>query len=337
MKFIDEAIIWVEAGKGGDGCSSFRREKYIPKGGPDGGNGGDGGSVIIEADPQLNTLVDFRHARRYKAKSGQPGMGRQRTGSSGDDLIVKVPTGTIVFDTKTQECLGDLTRAGERLCVARGGRHGIGNMHFKSSTNRAPERFTKGTLGEIRELKLELKVLADVGLVGCPNAGKSTLIRAVSNATPRVADYPFTTLIPNLGVVSLGPADSFVMADVPGLIEGAAEGAGLGTRFLKHLSRTQLLLHVVDCDPEGEESPEQQVRMIADELARFDAKLAQLPRWLVVNKSDKLPSSDHEAFLESLTETLDWAGPIYLISAATREGTEALCKAIGQTIDDSKS
>lgn len=327
MKFVDEASISVIAGDGGDGCVSFRREKYVPKGGPDGGDGGRGGSVYLEADAGLNTLADFRHSRRFAAERGENGAGRQCTGKSGSDLTIPVPVGVTVQDAETGETIGDLTQSGERLLVAQGGRGGLGNIHFKSSTNRAPRRATSGTPGERRRLELELRVLADVGLLGMPNAGKSTLIRAVSAAKPRVADYPFTTLHPNLGVVRVEATRSFVMADIPGLIEGAAEGAGLGVRFLKHLSRTGLLLHVVDVAPhEGAQSPAEQVRAVEQELERFSAELAGKPRWLVLNKIDLIDAKQREDAVEAITRALDWQAPVYAVSAASGEGTQRLAQ-----------
>jgi len=286
MKFVDEATIRVEAGKGGHGCLSFRREKYIPRGGPDGGDGGDGGAVFLVADNSVNTLVEFRYKRLLRAKNGQPGMGRERTGKSGEDLEVPVPLGTIVYDVDTDERIGELTESGQRLCVAKEGAHGLGNTRFKSSTNRAPRKTSEGSLGDQRNLRLELKLLADVGLLGLPNAGKSTLISAVSNATPKIADYPFTTLHPNLGVVRVGEFQSFVIADIPGLIEGAGQGAGLGVQFLKHLSRTQLLLHIIDVAPMDETDPVVAVDTIVKELEQFSPELAKKERWLVLNKID---------------------------------------------------
>ncbi|MCB1749509.1 MAG: GTPase ObgE [Gammaproteobacteria bacterium] len=324
MKFVDEATIMVEAGKGGDGCLSFRREKYIPRGGPDGGDGGDGGSVWLEVDPGLNTLIDFRYKRRFRARNGQPGMGRERSGKSADDLVVRVPAGTSVYDTETGELIGDLVGETTRLKVAQGGFHGIGNARFKSSINRAPRQTTPGSAGEARELRLELKLLADVGLLGLPNAGKSTLIRAVSAARPKVADYPFTTLVPNLGVVRLGTEQSFVIADIPGIIEGAAEGAGLGLRFLKHLERTRLLLHLIDVsgfDPERD--PLSDFATISSELEHHDPALAARPRWLVLNKIDAAPAAAVEAIAAQLDDA-GWSGPLYRISAATGAGCEAL-------------
>jgi GTP-binding protein len=309
---------------------SVRREKYIPKGGPDGGDGGDGGSVWLEADPGLNTLADFRHARLFQARNGQPGQGRQRTGRSAEDVVVAVPLGTIVRNVETGETIGDLTQPGERLLVARGGTGGKGNIHFKSSVNRTPRQHTEGTPGEARELDLELRVLADVGLLGFPNAGKSTLIAAVSRARPRVADYPFTTLHPNLGVVRLEPGRSFVIADIPGLIEGASEGAGLGHRFLRHLRRTGLLLHLVEIRPPDGTDPATQVRALERELARFDRSLADKPRWLVVTKIDQLPEDRRIAEAERLVADLQWTAPWFAISAVSGQGVEPLTGAIGR-------
>src|SRR5690625_3351841 len=314
MKFVDEVTIRVMAGDGGAGSSSFRREKFVPKGGPDGGDGGAGGDVWLEADEGLNTLADFRHTRRFAAERGESGMGRQRTGKSGKPLTVKVPIGTLVWDCGTEELIGDLVEHGQRLQVAQGGRGGLGNIHFKSSVNRAPRKTTPGTPGERRELRLELKVLADVGLLGMPNAGKSTLIRAISAARPKVADYPFTTLHPNLGVVHAGQGRSFVVADIPGLIEGAAEGAGLGVRFLKHLSRTRLLLHVVDAVPLDERDPLDDVRSVYTELQRFSPDLAARERWLVLNKLDLLPEDERAEHARQLVERLSWEGPVFEIS-----------------------
>ncbi len=324
MKFVDEATIRVAAGDGGNGCVGFRREKYIPKGGPDGGDGGDGGSVYLLADSGLNTLADFRFQRDYRAQRGQNGMGSDCTGRKGEDKVVKVPIGTVVRDAETGELIGDLVDDGQRLLVAKGGVHGLGNARFKSSTNRAPRQNTPGTLGEVRQLALEMTVLADVGLLGLPNAGKSTLISVVSAARPKVADYPFTTLYPNLGVVSPEPHRSFVIADIPGVIEGAAEGAGLGIQFLKHLSRTRLLLHLVDVVPMDEHDPADDVRTIEQELAKFSAELAGRPRWLVLNKIDVLPGDEREARCDAIVKALDWRAPVYRISAVQREGTEAL-------------
>lgn len=329
MKFIDEATITVEAGKGGNGCVSFRREKYIPKGGPDGGDGGDGGSIYLVADNDLNTLADFRFKRSYKAENGQPGTSKNCTGKGGNDLHVKVPVGTLVHDTETQELIGDLDKVGKVLKVVQGGFHGLGNTRFKSSVNRAPRQSTPGTPGERRILALELQVLADVGLLGMPNAGKSTFIRSVSAAKPKVADYPFTTLHPNLGVVRMDEHKSFVIADIPGLIEGAAEGAGLGIQFLKHLSRTGLLLHIVDVAPMDEQtSPAQEVKKIEIELAKFSDKLANQPRWLVLNKLDLLPEDQQEIVCQKIIDELDWQEAYFKISAISANGTKELCSAI---------
>lgn len=323
--FADEVIISVEAGDGGSGCVSFRREKFIPRGGPDGGDGGDGGSVFLVADAGTNTLVDFRHKRKYRAERGRDGMGRNRTGRSGADLLVPVPLGTRVLDEETGEVIGELLRDGERLLVAQGGFHGIGNARFKSSTNRAPRRSTPGTPGERRLLRLELMLLADVGLLGLPNAGKSSLIRKVSSARPKVGDYPFTTLHPTLGVVKLGQDQSFVVADIPGIIQGAAEGAGLGVRFLKHLRRTRLLLHLVDvAPPDAPVDLALQVRDIERELAAFDADLFRKERWLVLNKRDLLSVEEFERRRLVIIERLGWYGPIFGISAVTGEGTHEL-------------
>ena len=325
MKFVDEVTIRVAAGNGGGGCLSFRREKYIPKGGPDGGDGGDGGSVWLEADAHLNTLVDYRYNRQFKARNGQPGMGRNRTGKGSDDLVLAVPVGTVAADLDSQEIIGDLVEPGQRLLVAKGGEGGLGNTRFKSSTNRAPRRTTPGTPGDQRELQLELKLLADVGLVGMPNAGKSTLIRAVSAARPKVADYPFTTLHPNLGVVRVGPLRSFVMADIPGLIEGAADGAGLGIRFLKHLSRTRLLLHLVDMSPYSDSGdPAADFSAVEAELRKFSEDLSGAPRWLVLNKLDLLPEADREERIDGLLAGLSWDGPVFRISALSADGTQHL-------------
>jgi GTP-binding protein len=325
MKFVDEATIEVEAGDGGNGVATFRREKFIPRGGPDGGDGGDGGSVWLVADENLNTLVDFRYRRSHRAERGENGKGRQMYGRKGGDLHVRVPPGTRVSDADTGELLGELVRHGQTLLVARGGRRGIGNVHFKSSTNRAPRQFTHGTPGERRALHLELLLLADVGLLGMPNAGKSSLIARISSARPKIADYPFTTLYPNLGVVRVDHERSFVIADVPGLIEGAAEGAGLGVRFLKHLSRTRLLLHLVDIaqlDPAAD--PAADVRGILRELEKFGGDLAGRERWLVLNKVDLLPADELAARRQLLLDELQWDGPIHCVSALSGEGTQAL-------------
>lgn len=324
MKFVDEASITVVAGKGGPGSASFRREKYIPKGGPDGGNGGNGGSVWLEGNSGLNTLADFRHARHFKARNGEPGAGKDRTGKSADDIVIRVPLGTIVIAQETGEKIGEVTAHEQRMLVARGGEGGRGNINFKSSVNRAPRQFTPGTPGEERKLFLELKVLADVGLLGFPNAGKSTLISAVSAARPKVADYPFTTLHPNLGVVSIEPGRSFVIADIPGIIEGAAGGAGLGIQFLKHLQRTRLLLHLVDIAPLEGGNPAEQVRKLELELERFDAELAQRERWLVITKTDQLDPEAADAACREIIADLDWQGPWFAISAVARQGLDEL-------------
>ena len=328
MKFVDEAVIKVMAGDGGNGCISFRREKFIPFGGPDGGDGGGGGSVWLIADEGLNTLIDFRHQRSFKAQRGQNGMGSQMYGKGGEDTVVRVPIGTVITNVDTDEIIGDLTRHGQRLLVAQGGKGGLGNIHFKSSVNRAPRKATPGVPGEVRELKLELKLLADVGLLGFPNAGKSTFIRAVSAATPRVADYPFTTLHPNLGVVSLGTDQSFVIADIPGLIEGAADGAGLGIQFLRHVSRTRLLLHLVDIAPLDGTDPAEQVRAIEQELLKFDPELLERPRWLVLNKADVLPEEERDARAAAIVQQLGWTQPWFLVSAIARDNTLAVCQKV---------
>lgn len=334
MKFVDEVTIRVEAGDGGNGCVSFRREKFIPFGGPDGGDGGDGGSVHLRADAHLNTLVDYRHSRLFRAERGRNGAGRNRTGASGADLFIDVPVGTLIHDADTGELIGDLTTPAQTVRVARGGFHGIGNARYKSSTNRAPRQSKPGTPGEQRSLRLELKLLADVGLVGMPNAGKSTLISAVSAARPKIADYPFTTLYPQLGVVSVGPTQSFVMADIPGLIEGAAEGAGLGVRFLKHLARTRLLLHLVDVSPYSDSTdPVADVQAIERELAQFNPALAQRERWLVLTKLDLLPESERESHRASLVQALDWQGPVFAISATEHFGTRELTQAVMQRLE----
>lgn len=324
MKFVDEATISVEAGKGGNGCLSFRREKYIPKGGPDGGDGGDGGSIILEANDAINTLIDYRYQRQYKARSGESGRGRNCTGAKGEDLVLQVPVGTTVFDIDTQEVLGDLTAEREQLVVAQGGFHGLGNTRFKSSTNRAPRQTTKGSDGEQRNIRLELQVLADVGLLGLPNAGKSTLIRSISAAKPKVANYPFTTLVPNLGVVRVQEHRSFVVADIPGLIKGAAEGAGLGIRFLKHLVRTRLLLHVVDMAPFDATDPLDAVNEIVAELENFSPTLAGRERWLVLNKLDLLPEEQRDEVCQKLVCEMPDGMPIYRVSAINREGLDRL-------------
>ncbi len=328
MKFVDEAEIHVAAGKGGNGCLSFRREKYIEFGGPDGGDGGAGGSVLLHAAPGLNTLVDFRFQPRYRAESGRAGAGRNRTGGNGADLRIDVPPGTGVFDAGTGELIADLGKVGETVVAAKGGRPGLGNTRFKSSINRAPRKTTEGSPGEARALRLQMRLIADVGLLGLPNAGKSTLIRAVSAARPKVADYPFTTLIPNLGVVRLGPGRSFVMADMPGLIEGAAAGTGLGIRFLKHLSRARLLLHLVDVLPADGGDPVRNARAIIGEVESFSAALAAKDRWLVLSKVDLLPENAVDELEARLRAALDWRGEIFRISALGGAGCDVLCEAL---------
>ncbi|MEM9056439.1 MAG: Obg family GTPase CgtA [Pseudomonadota bacterium] len=335
MKFVDEATLRVHAGNGGNGCMSFRREKYIPFGGPDGGDGGRGGDVYLVADGGLNTLSDFRVVRTYRAEHGEGGKGRNCTGAAGDDLAIAVPVGTVITDLDTAEQLGDLTEKGQRLLVARGGAPGVGNTRFKSSTNRAPRQFTPGEPGEKRHLGLEMKLMADVGLLGMPNAGKSTLIRSLSSAKPKVADYPFTTLHPNLGVVSVGRHRSFVMADIPGLIEGAAEGAGLGIRFLKHLQRTRLLLHLVDVAPmEPDRSPAEDARKIVAELERFSPELAARERWLVLNKLDLVPAEDADALCEAIVAELAWDGPCFRVAGLAGRGTEPLAQAVMTRLEE---
>ena len=336
MKLVDEVEITVTAGNGGNGCIAFRREKFIPLGGPNGGDGGTGGDVWVQADENLNTLVDFRHETRFKAQRGENGMGSQMYGKAGEDKTIVVPVGTVVHNLDTDEIIGDLTENGQRLLVARGGLGGLGNMHFKSSVNRTPRRATSGTEGETRGLRMELKLLADVGLLGFPNAGKSTFVRAVSAATPKVADYPFTTLYPNLGVVSVEPGRSFVIADIPGLIEGAADGAGLGSLFLRHVQRTRLLLHLVDIAPmEGgiEATPAEQVRAIEHELRKYDPAMLEKPRWLVLNKADLMFEDEAKAMAESIVAELGWTQPWYLVSAIGREGTRPMMLAV-QTFFD---
>lgn len=333
MKFVDEAEIRVEAGNGGKGCLSFRREKYIERGGPDGGDGGDGGSVYMQADSSLNTLVDFRFQPLYRAQNGQPGQGRNCTGRGGDDLLIKVPLGTTVIDVNTEEIIADLNVPDQPIMVAKGGFHGMGNTRFKSSTNRAPRKTTTGSEGEGRKLQLQLRLVADVGLLGFPNAGKSTLIRSVSAATPKVADYPFTTLVPNLGVISMGMERSFVMADIPGLIEGASEGAGLGFRFLKHLSRTRLLLHMVDALPADNSNPVDNAEQIITELEKFSPTLAQKERWLVINKVDLLDDELLSQLKQDLRERLAWEGEIYEISALNKQGCKDLCEELMGSIE----
>ncbi|HEV8017435.1 MAG TPA: GTPase ObgE [Steroidobacteraceae bacterium] len=335
MKFVDEARARVQAGNGGRGSSSFRREKFVPFGGPDGGDGGHGGSVYLRAVSGINTLADFRIARTFRATHGEPGGGNDCSGRGGEDLHIPVPVGTVVRDADTHEELGDLTRNGEELLVARGGKGGWGNQRFKSSTNRSPRQFGPGLPGEKRSLELELRVIADVGLLGLPNAGKSTLIRAVSAARPKVADYPFTTLHPNLGVVAVGEHRSFVMADIPGLIEGAAEGAGLGIRFLRHLQRTRLLLHLVDIAPlDPAADPVRDARAVVAELRKFNRELAAKPRWLVLNKRDLVPTTEAERRARDIVRRLRWRGPHFLISGATGQGTKQLCQAVMRLLDE---
>src|SRR5699024_6231122 len=334
MKFVDEVSIVVKAGDGGNGCMSFRREKFLEFGGPDGGDGGDGGSIYMEADVNLNTLVDYRYTRRFNAQRGENGRGSNQTGAGGEDLILKVPVGTTIIDADTQEVIADLTEEGQRTIVAQGGWHGLGNTRFKSSTNRAPRQTSNGKPGELRNLKLELKVLADVGLLGLPNAGKSSLIRSVSAAKPKVADYPFTTLIPNLGVVSVGRFNSFVIADIPGVIEGAAQGVGLGVRFLKHLTRNRLLLHIVDIAPIDYSDPAAGAQVIVDEIEAFSPSLAERERWLVLNKIDQLLPDEREERKQAVTDQLGWTGPVFMISALDGEGTKELTHSIMRYLDE---
>jgi len=325
MKFVDEATILVVAGDGGNGCVSFRREKYIPRGGPDGGDGGDGGDVYLIADENLNTLIDYRFEKSFRAERGQNGQSRDCTGKRGKDIEVKVPVGTRVIDQGTGETLGDMTRHGQKLMVGKGGWHGLGNTRFKSSVNRSPRQKTMGTPGEKRDLQLELMLLADVGMLGLPNAGKSTFIRAVSAAKPKVADYPFTTLVPSLGVVRMDSEQSFVVADIPGLIEGAADGAGLGIRFLKHLERCRVLLHLIDIDPIDESDPVENARIILGELEKYSEKLFNKPRWLVFNKIDLISEEEAQSRAKAVAEALGWEDKYYLISAASRAGVNELC------------
>lgn len=329
MKFVDEATIQVEAGNGGNGCMSFRREKYVAKGGPDGGDGGRGGDVYLEATTGINTLIDFRYKRLYKAKNGQPGSGKCRTGMSGEDLVIPVPVGTVIYEKNTQEFIGDLTNEGDRCLVAKGGIPGMGNVRFKSSIQQAPRKTIPGGDGEVRELYLELKLIADVGLVGLPNAGKSTLISAISAAKPKIADYPFTTLKPNLGVVDMGEGNSFVVADIPGLIEGAAEGAGLGVQFLRHISRTAMLLHVVDV---MDEDPVQSIKTISQELKNYSEELTEKVRWLVVNKIDCLSEDALETLINHIKQSCPEFEVILPISAATAKGTAELCQSVMQEV-----
>jgi GTP-binding protein len=337
MKFVDEVTIQVTAGKGGDGCLSFRREKFIPEGGPNGGDGGNGGNVYLQAKADLNTLIDFRYTRLFKAKNGENGKGNKCTGKKGLDLYIKVPVGTLAFDIETEEYLGELLKPEQTLLVAKGGERGLGNVHFKSSINRAPRRITKGTTADERRLRLELQVLADVGLLGLPNAGKSTFIRAVTAARPKVADYPFTTLHPHLGVVSIEVDRSFVVADIPGLIEGAAEGAGLGIQFLKHLSRTRLLLHLVDVDPLSSDDPVQDIRRIIQELEKYSPELAARERWLLLNKVDLLPPDEQKQRCQAIIEELNWPGRIFEISALSKQGCQELCYSIMNSLEENRT
>lgn len=333
MKFVDEARINVIAGDGGNGALGFRREKYIPRGGPDGGDGGNGGSVYLEATENLNTLADFRHQRTYTAQRGENGRGQNCSGAGGDDCVIKVPVGTVAKDIATDQIIADLKFAGQTIEVAKGGWHGLGNARFKSSTNQAPRKTTHGTPGERRELQLELRLLADVGLLGLPNAGKSTLITQLSSARPKVADYPFTTLHPNLGVVSIEPHRSFVMADIPGLIEGAADGHGLGVRFLKHLNRTRLLLHLIDILPIDQSDPVENAFAILRELQKHSEVLASKERWLVLNKTDLLPADESRALCQNIIDAMNWNGPVYEISAATGSGTKLLASDIQNRLE----
>lgn len=325
MKFVDEAKIKVKAGAGGNGCLSFRREKFAPFGGPDGGDGGNGGSIFFITDQNLNTLVDFRFRKIFEAERGQDGMGTQCTGKNGADLEIRVPVGTLIYDNDTNELIADLNKPEQKICIAKGGFHGFGNLYFKSSTNRAPRKTTKGKLGEERNLRLELKLLADVGLLGLPNAGKSTFIRAVSAARPKVADYPFTTLYPNLGVVRIDTEQSFVVADIPGLIEGASEGAGLGIQFLKHLTRTSILLHLVDIAPLDGSDPVETAKTITKEIKKFSKDLVKKERWLVLNKTDLLSKTELQAKTTDLIKRLKWKGKVFQISAIKKIGTKELC------------
>lgn len=322
MRFVDEAVITVEAGDGGNGVASFRREKFVPFGGPDGGDGGRGGSIYIQADDDTSTLVDYRYTRKFRAERGKNGAGANCTGRGGEDVVLKVPVGTTIVDTDSGDIIGDLVEDGQRVMVASGGEGGLGNTHFKSSTNRAPRKCTTGTKGEFREIRLELKVLADVGLLGMPNAGKSTFIRAVSAAKPKVADYPFTTMVPNLGVVDADRHRSFVMADIPGLIEGAAEGAGLGIRFLKHLARTRILLHIIDVQPIDGSDPAHNAKAIMNELAKFSPTLAKLPIVLVLNKLDQIAEESREEWCQHILDELQWTGPVFKTTGLLEEGTK---------------
>ncbi|HIO93320.1 MAG TPA: Obg family GTPase CgtA [Leucothrix mucor] len=334
MKFVDEATINVKAGDGGNGCASFRREKYVEFGGPDGGDGGNGGSIYLQADKSLSTLSDFRHRRHYEAERGENGASRNMTGKKGDDLIVPVPIGTIIYAEATNEIIGDLTKDGQQIMVAQGGFHGLGNLRYKSSVNRAPRQTKPGSEGDLRTIKLEMKVLADVGLLGLPNAGKSSLITSISSAKPRVADYPFTTLYPSLGVARIDMNQSFVIADIPGLIEGAADGAGLGIQFLKHLSRTSLLLHMVDVAPMDETDPVESIKILEKEIAKYSEELQGRTRWLVINKIDLLPYDKVDEICDDIIKRLEWTGPVFKISAVTNMGTQNLANKIMQYLDD---
>ena len=333
MKFVDETRIKVEAGDGGSGCVSFRREKYIPRGGPDGGDGGDGGHVYMIADENLNTLVDFRFVRFHKAERGENGRPKDQTGKRGEDITLRVPVGTRVSDDDTGEVIADLTQHGQRQMVAKAGFHGLGNTRFKSSVNRAPRQKTLGTPGEVRNLRLELMLLADVGLLGLPNAGKSTFIRAISAAKPKVANYPFTTLVPNLGVVSASAERSFVVADIPGLIEGASDGAGLGIRFLRHLERCRLMVHIVDLLPENLSDPAENAKVIVNELSNYSEKLAAKPCWLVFNKSDLVLEDEAEETIQRVVDAIGWEGDVFTMSAASKVGTAALVQTMMETIE----
>jgi GTP-binding protein len=337
MKFVDEAKITVIAGAGGNGCLSFRREKFIPFGGPDGGDGGDGGDLYLQADQQVNTLIDFRYQRHFKAERGEHGRGKLCSGARGEDLVIKVPIGTEAWDDDTGELIGDLTKDGDKLLVAKGGWHGLGNARYKSSTNRAPRQTSDGTPGEERNLRLEMKLLADVGLLGLPNAGKSTFIRQVSAAQPKVADYPFTTMYPNLGVVTMKDIRSFVIADVPGLVRGAAEGAGLGTQFLKHLTRTRLLLHMVDMAPADiKQDPVESVEIINRELEHYSDALGKQEQWLILNKMDLVPEDIREEYCQDVLDRLNWQGKVFRVSGHSGEGCDDLCAQIMDYLDEAK-
>ena len=338
MKFVDEATIDVAAGNGGAGCASFRREKFIPFGGPNGGDGGRGGSIYAVADVNLNTLIDYRYARRHEARNGEAGRGSDQFGAAGADIVLRMPVGSILTDVDTDQVVAELLVPGERILICKGGDGGFGNLHFKTSTNRAPRQKTPGWPGEQKKLRLELRVLADVGLLGMPNAGKSTLIAAISNARPKIADYPFTTLHPNLGVVRVGPEQSFVVADIPGLIEGAAEGAGLGHQFLRHLQRTRLLLHLVDMAPFDDSiDPVGHAKAIVKELKKYDAALHDKPRWLVLNKMDMVPTDERAARVKDFVKRMRTKAPVFEVSALTREGLDPLLKAVYQHVAASKN